>query len=392
MVSQAKRKAPSKITAPRLQTSAKPVTKAAINEIKAAVSMADIVKLPKKQRDADTIEISSDSDSNDDDSDPDEEMAEGDESTAAVASISASTTAGVDAEDSDVDGTSPTFGELVHTQETVDVSAALATRSSTAQALASTTQQRTVAAPSLSSLSTVLTQALRTDDAELLESCLATANLATVRNTIERLDSALAGSLLSKLAARIYRRPGRAGTLLQWVQWVLVAHGGALASQPEVMAKLATLQKVLVERSRGLNSLLVLKGKLDLLESQMQLRKKMQSKESRRDNAEEIEDENVIWVEGAASDEATRRGAAGDDEDDYDEVPTANGIMGDSDEEDDDEEDDDDDDEDDDEDDEDEDDVDHSDVDESGEDDESEPETAPPTKMRKTGGGFTKSK
>ncbi|PHH54772.1 U3 small nucleolar RNA-associated protein 5 [Ceratocystis fimbriata CBS 114723] len=291
MVAQAKRKAPSKITAPRLQTSAKPVTKAAINEIKAAVSTADIVKLPKKQRDADTIEISSDSDSNDDDSDPDEEMAEGDES--AVASASAPTAAGADAEDSDVDGTSPTFGELVHTQETVDVSAALATRSSTAQALVSTTQQRTVAAPSLSSLTTVLTQALRTDDAELLESCLATANLATVRNTIERLDSALAGSLLSKLAARIYRRPGRAGTLLQWVQWVLVAHGGALASQPEVMAKLAMLQKVLAERSRGLNSLLVLKGKLDLLESQMQLRKKMQSKESRRDNAEEIEDENA---------------------------------------------------------------------------------------------------
>ncbi|KAL5606873.1 hypothetical protein BROUX41_003250 [Berkeleyomyces rouxiae] len=384
MVAQAKRKAPSKITAPRLQASAKPVTKASINESKTAVSTADIVKLPKKQRDLKTIEISSDSESNDDDIDSDEEMAEAGDAAAA---------APADGEDSDVDGTSPTFGELINTQETVDVNAALATRSSTAQALAATAQPRTVAAPSLSSLSTVLTQALRTDDAELLESCLATANLATVRNTIERLDSALAGSLLNKLAARIYRRPGRAGTLLQWVQWVLVAHGGALASQPEVMAKLAMLQKVLAERSRGLNSLLVLKGKLDLLESQMQLRKKMQSKENRRSDGDDDGDENVIWVEGAAGDNAARRGAADDDEDDYDEVPTANGIMGDSDEEDDDEDDEDEDDEDDDEDDEDdEDEVDHSDVDESGEDDESEPETAPPAKMRKTGGGFTKSR
>ncbi|KKA29670.1 hypothetical protein TD95_001366 [Thielaviopsis punctulata] len=379
MAGQTKRKAPSKIVAPRMQGSAKPVTRAAINESKTSVSTAENLKATKK-REPETIELSSDAESNDDDIDSDEEMAE----PAATA----------EAEDSDADAAAPTFGELVHNQETVDVTAALAGRPATTTADASApaaaaAQSRTVTAPSLSSLSTVLTQALRTDDSELLESCLATANQATVRNTIERLDSALAGALLSKLAARIYRRPGRAGTLLQWVQWTLVAHGGALASQPEVMGKLTMLQKVLAERSRGLNSLLVLKGKLDLLESQMQLRKKMQSKESRRDG--EDDEENVIWVEGE-DDEAARRVAVDDDEE-IDEVPTANGVMGDSDEEDDEEDLDDDEDDVDVEDlEEDDDDMDNSDGEDSGDDDESEAEAAPPAKMRKTGGGFTKSR
>ncbi len=128
-------------------------------------------------------------------------------------------------------------------------------------------------APGISSLGTVLSQALRTDDNDLLESCLLTTDLPTVRATIERLNSSLTGALLARLAARMHRRPGRAHSLMTWVQWTLVAHGGALAGRADVLGRLSELNRVLEERARGLGSLLALKGKLDMLDSQMQLRR-----------------------------------------------------------------------------------------------------------------------
>ncbi|CAG9936882.1 unnamed protein product, partial [Clonostachys rosea f. rosea IK726] len=155
---------------------------------------------------------------------------------------------------------------------------------------------------------------------------------------------ALAGNLLNKLAARLYRRPGRAGTLMTWVQLTLIAHGGALASQPKVIQSLSGLQKVLAERAKGLTSLLALKGKLDMLESQMDLRRRMQHRSRAINQGEdEDEEEDVVWVEGEVEDEElgsglkSRRRRVTDDDDDSD-VPALNGAIGESSDEDDDSE------------------------------------------------------
>ncbi|KAL7805714.1 Dip2/Utp12 family domain-containing protein, partial [Trichoderma aethiopicum] len=252
-----------------------------------------------------------------------------------------------------------------------------------------------IAPPSHQSLTTVLTQALKTDDTDLLESCLHTTDIHTIRNTIERIDSSLAGILLNKVAARLHRRPGRAGTLMTWVQWTLVAHGGALAAQPKLLHDLNSLQKVLAERAKGLNSLLALKGKLDLLEGQMELRRRMQrSAGLLGEGDEDADEEDVIYVEGEERDaeqknlangvRSRRRGEAGaDDNEDGDDDRVLNGFIGDSeDEEEGSEQDEDESDAEEDQLDEDE--VDFDDVDESmGEDEESDVEVAPPAKMQK---------
>src|SRR5436305_8171617 len=94
----------------------------------------------------------------------------------------------------------------------------------------------------------------------------------------------------------MHKRPGRAGSLMVWVQWTLVAHGGYLATQPDLMKKLTTLKRVIDDRARGLQPLLSLKGKLDMLEAQMQLRRSMQSSGMGPD--EEDDEEGVIYVEG----------------------------------------------------------------------------------------------
>jgi U3 small nucleolar RNA-associated protein 5 len=171
------------------------------------------------------------------------------------------------------------------------------------------------------SLGTVLTQALRTNDTNLLESCLHEQDLNVVRATIERLDSTLAAVLLKKLAERLHNRPGRAGSLMVWVQWTLVAHGGYLGSQPDVMKQLSALHRVVKERASSLQPLLSLKGKLDMLEAQMTLRKSMQSRYNVIEGAGNDE-EGVIYVEGQedSSDEASSSDEGADeDEEDLDE-------------------------------------------------------------------------
>ncbi|KAG5928357.1 hypothetical protein E4U42_000803 [Claviceps africana] len=420
-----KRKAPGKVVAPVVKSSAKVPTKNTIDETRASISGTDALQGSQ----LDMIEISSDAASDDEDiSDAEmQEAAEPVNGDVIKKDIVAECVNGKHskneeddaAEESDNGETSPSFGELLRGNDAIDVSALL--QQSSSMGNMTTQPSRTaIVPPSHQSLTTVLTQALKTDDTELLESCLHTTDLPTVRNTIERIDSSLAGNLLTKLAARLYRRPGRAGNLMTWVQWTLVSHGGALASQPKVIQSLNSLQKVLAERAKGLNSLLALKGKLDLLQSQMDLRRRMQCTSGllrQGESSDYDEDEDVIWVEGE-TDPVSRKDVNGyasgrkkarsdkksnhadDNEDDQEEeeeedegahMPNTNGDSQDEEEEEDPQEEDDSDaaeeslDEN---------EVDHDDVDESlGEDEESEVEAAaPPSKMQKVSKAFSKKK
>ena len=189
------------------------------------------------------------------------------------------------------------FGDLIRASAhgTVDVAAAFTDPDE--QALAPPIE-RNLQLPSGMSLGTVLTQALRTNDVNLLETCLHVDDLNMIRATIERLNSSLATALLQKLAERLHSRPGRAGSLMVWVQWTLVAHGGYLVGQPDVVKKLTSLYRVVKERANSLPSLLSLKGKLDMLEAQMNLRKSMQRRFGGDDPENEDDEEAVIYVEG----------------------------------------------------------------------------------------------
>ena len=149
------------------------------------------------------------------------------------------------------------------------------------------------------SLSTVLTQALHTNDNNLLESCFHNTDTQIIRSTVQRLDSKLAGILIQKLAERLSGRPGRYGHLLVWVQWICVAHGGAIGGQPDVLNKIKTLYGVLNQRAKTLDSLLLLKGKLDMLDAQLGLRKQLLSEGGPVRNPDEG---HVIYIEGEEED------------------------------------------------------------------------------------------
>ena len=276
-----------------------------VDDARAAVQRADgggdVEMTDARQPQAD--QESDDSGSSDDESADDEEVVtpggrpngiEQSEATVKPAVNGWKKPSGVD--EVDDDGDEPTFGELLHShlQEPIDVEAsfALPTEESTAVAHIS---GRNLTAPTATSLGTVLTQALRTNDRELLESCFEMNDLDGVRATIERLPSNMVANLLHTLAERMHRRPGRAGSLMVWIQWSLVAHGGYIASQPQLTAKLRSLKRVIAERAHGLQPLLELKGKLDMLAAQMDLRRQMQASSARGFDEDE---DAVIYVEG----------------------------------------------------------------------------------------------
>ncbi|KAI1815770.1 NUC189-domain-containing protein [Poronia punctata] len=336
-----KRKAPARIAQPIVRQSARKPMKAQINEAETSVSVPEVSNTDNANSTEAIIEISSDPESSDyelsDDGHDAKAAKKVQETTQPIAHRPTGTShkqnddvggdipmaeAGApnDAE-SDQELAQPTLGELARAHGTIDVASALAQQPNTVA-----TPGRTIATPSHTSLGTVLAQALRTDDSDLLESCLRVHDNNTINTTIQRLDSTLAGTLLHKLASRMHRRPGRAGTLMTWVQATLVCHGGALAAQPGVLKKLRELQRVLDERARGLNSLLALKGKLDLMNAQLQLRRQQWSSEDVQ------EEEGIVYVEGEDSDAELANGLMDLDDD---ELPVTNGIMDDESEDDD---------------------------------------------------------
>ncbi|KAH0251864.1 NUC189-domain-containing protein, partial [Aureobasidium melanogenum] len=90
------------------------------------------------------------------------------------------------------------FGDMLQAAhpETIDVQSAFADREEGTQALVPMNQDRSLALPTATSLGTVLTQALRTNDRDLLETCFQMTDLPSIRSTIQRLQSPLVASLL----------------------------------------------------------------------------------------------------------------------------------------------------------------------------------------------------
>jgi U3 small nucleolar RNA-associated protein 5 len=403
----AKRKLPSKLGQPMVKQSAKVVGKHNLDESRTVVSAGGNAIKSNINGVREVVDISSDSSAAEEEdegiSEDESDNVEEQDGGVDVAMEDAGPTAEEDLPEDVEETGEPSLGDLVkaNASEPIDVEGAFEDPSSRSLTYPQSTQ---IQPPSGASLGTVLSQALKTNDVSLLESCLHTTDVSTIRATIQRLDSPLAGTLLQKLAERLHRRPGRAGSLMVWVQWTLVTHGGYLATQRDLIKKLAELNKVIDTRSKGLQSLLSLKGKLDMLEAQIELRRSMQNQRRRLD--EEDDDDGIIYVEGQESDEEIARpqklAPNGDLEDISDlesefseDMPMTNGMIADSEDEEGDSEDGnlvDDEAEETDADSGDEDEVDHDDQDSQGEDEESDDaaQAPPPSKMQRIGGLFSR--
>ncbi|KJX97564.1 NUC189 domain-containing protein [Zymoseptoria brevis] len=209
----------------------------------------------------------------------------------------------VDMQDEDDTGDA-TFGDLLQARhpQPIDVSKALQSVGSNSRRLVPSSNNQLRAPLNSASLGVVLTQALKTRDKDLLEDCFRTNDVQSIKATIQRQQSYQIATLLELIAERIHKRPGRTGKLMTWVQWSLVSHGGYLANQPELMKKLKSLGQVVRERANGLQPLLHLKGKLDLLSAQLEYRKRLQADSRATGTNEQDGEENVLYIEGQDND------------------------------------------------------------------------------------------
>ncbi|KAK9363191.1 Dip2/Utp12 family-domain-containing protein [Lipomyces starkeyi] len=192
---------------------------------------------------------------------------------------------------------------------------------------------RTGAVPTIGSLSTILTQALRTNDQALLESCLSFLDVSVIKQTIIRLDPTLSATLLERLAERIARTPSRASQLSVWIRWIMVAHGGYLVGLPGLVNTLTNVRSTLARNAGTLSRLLALQGRLEMLSAQIDMRK-----EGWKEEEEEF-DSDVEYVESdeeeVVLDDAGYIVGEEEDEDDGDESESENEEDADDDEDDD---------------------------------------------------------
>jgi U3 small nucleolar RNA-associated protein 5 len=204
----------------------------------------------------------------------DEEMEDAPPATAPPAPAPSSTLQAPTSDAAPPADDAPTFGDLLAAQEPFNKIVSITSAfPDTNPSLTNSSGALTI--PTGMSLGTVLTQALRTNDRSLLEACLHTSNPDIIRNTITRLEPPLAGPLISKLADRMISRPGRYGHLQIWVQHLCVAHGAAISSNTDARDRLKTLYRALDQRAKGLPSLLLLKGKLQMVEGQLRFRREI---------------------------------------------------------------------------------------------------------------------
>jgi U3 small nucleolar RNA-associated protein 5 len=196
------------------------------------------------------------------------------------------------------DAAEPAFGELLLAQNADAIDVTGSADHTRDRQLTNAFGEQNVEGLSSATLGTVLTQALKTNDQERLETCFAVADTERIRATIQRLNFQSATALLQRVSERIFSRPGRAGNLFTWIQWTLVVHGGYLATNEEIMKKIRALNRVVKERARGLAPLLHLKGKIDLLSTQLELRREVHQRTTAMNADDQDHEDGVIYIEG----------------------------------------------------------------------------------------------
>lgn len=255
------------------------------------------------------------------------------------------------------------------------------------------------------SLASSLTQALHSGDQTLLTSCLVHSDSNLIRTTVRRISGPLAVRLLEACVDRLNRGgvkskgalgSTRARGIVEWMYQAMTCHTAYLMSLPDLVARLAQLHHSLAVRLASQQRLLSLKGRLELVMSQIDMNMaytadeapiQVQGQKGKRSHPAEVEQRQEAartqqrgqtWVEPDEDDveeiglEASGNSMAVDESDDeVEDVP-----MGEEDEEDDEEEDEED------EDDEDEEDEEDEDEDDDDEDEDLEDETAYDVEVR----------
>ncbi|WFD31210.1 Small subunit (SSU) processome component [Malassezia sp. CBS 17886] len=137
-------------------------------------------------------------------------------------------------------------------------------------------------APAVSgaSLASSLTQALHSGDHALLTACLVHSDPGLIRTTVRRISGPLAVRLLEACVDRLNRGgvrskgalgSARARGIVEWIHQAMTCHTAYLMSLPSLVARLAQLHHSIAARLATYERLLALKGRLELVMSQIDM-------------------------------------------------------------------------------------------------------------------------
>lgn len=170
----------------------------------------------------------------------------------------------------------------------------------------------------------VLLQAIRSKDPVLFDNCVqSVSDREIIRQTVDLVPGSVAAEeLIAMLVRRLQNFPRRADSLIPWIREVLIEHASALISQPKNEV-LNELLGIIDNRTRSLEALSRLEGRLELVIGQVQRLKKAQGPraeyaipdaeytEERRKEEEEDEEQDEMQN----SDEESEDGDDSEDDD-----------------------------------------------------------------------------
>lgn len=143
-----------------------------------------------------------------------------------------------------------------------------------------------------------LTAVLLEDSDAALQLCISNDNEFNIKETIQKLAASTSPyiSILFKIIGnRVAGDPSKHDSLSIWLKWLLLIHGGTLATQYNQHETLVKLRSELTKGMDLVPKLLSLQGRLQLLKSQAELRKSME--EEKDDEVEHTYNETTLAEE-----------------------------------------------------------------------------------------------
>lgn len=127
--------------------------------------------------------------------------------------------------------------------------------------------------PEVNNLSQLLVQGLRSKDTTIIRSVIDRDNPEIIENTVRSLPVKHVATLLSVLSSYIQGK-GSSMSVMKWTQSVILNHSGYLISSPALQKDvLGPLKDVISARSNNYQSVLKLRGKMEMIKRQIERNK-----------------------------------------------------------------------------------------------------------------------
>lgn len=143
-----------------------------------------------------------------------------------------------------------------------------------------TQSKKTSLKESINSMSSILTQSLKSSDTQLLKTVLSTNNLETIKKTIENLNPSFALLFLKTLSDKIEREPTKFKHYIVWIKWIIIIHGSLLVSLDGSIDTILSLDSILTKQANFLPSFLEIQSRINTMFDAVKIKKKILIHES----------------------------------------------------------------------------------------------------------------